>query len=72
MGGPRMTVGRILICNTCHRDWDVIELPREFIDPRLYTCPDCLGPVTGQLTMDEREVFVDERSYDPAISEMPL
>ena len=67
-----MTVGRILICNTCQRDWDVIEIPREFIDPRLYTCPDCLGQVPGQLTMDEREVYVDERSYDPSISEIPL
>lgn len=67
-----MTVGRILICNTCQRDWDVIEIPREFIDPRLYRCPDCLGPKAGQLVMDEREVFVDERSYDPAISEIPL
>lgn len=67
-----MTVGRILICTKCDRDWDVIELPQEFIDPRLYVCPDCLGPVAGQLTMDDREVCVDERSYDPTISEIPL
>lgn len=72
MGGAGVTVGRILICNSCNRDWDVIEIPRKFIDPRLYKCPDCLGPKSGQLVMDDREVFVDERSYDPSISEIPL
>lgn len=67
-----MTAGRILICNKCQRDWDVVEIPRQFIDARLYVCPDCLGQVPGQLTMDEREVFVDQRTYDPSISEMHL
>lgn len=65
-------VGRIIICNRCQRDWEVVELPRQFIDPRLYVCPDCLNPATGQLVMDEREVFIDEWTYDPTIAEIPF
>lgn len=65
-------VGRLIMCTVCLTDADVIELPAPFIDPTLYVCQWCLrGDLleAEQLTLVER---VDRRSYDPAISEIPL
>jgi len=64
-----VTVGRILICNTCQRDWDVIELPCEFLHPSTYVCGDCLQPVAKQLTVDENRS--ETRRYDPATAPLP-
>lgn len=72
-----MTVlGRLIRCTRCPQQWDVIEIPRPFVDPDLYVCPTCRTPVGGeQLAIDddpEPIVPIDELHYDPAIAEIPL
>ncbi len=58
---------RRLRCITCRDTISVYELPREFIDPRLYVCGACLHPVDQpQFQFGER---VEERKYDPAIAQ---
>jgi hypothetical protein len=59
------------VCTRCRQRVRVYELPRQFIDPSLYVCGDCLKPKAGQpeLALEERTETVQ---YNPSMSEMPF
>jgi hypothetical protein len=62
---------RRLDCTTCGQTIQVHEQPREFIDPALYVCGQCLQPTVVQPTLLDPERS-EVRQYDPAIAELPF
>lgn len=63
---------RDLRCTRCGALVRVTETPREFIDPRLYTCDQCQQPGQPQtqlnLTCQPRH---ETRHYDPHTAAIP-
>lgn len=56
---------RTLVCTTCKTPVTVHEQPRQFIDPQLYICGQCL--TSAQPTLEPRQ---ETRTYDPAIADI--
>ena len=59
---------RRLLCIRCGQPVRVHEEPREFLDPALFVCGECLQP-TGELPLEERE---ETRTYHPALARIPF
>jgi hypothetical protein len=69
---PR-SIFRTLACNSCGESVEVIEIPRRWIDPKLYRCGECMRGAAEQLALGlEKERRREERRYDPAQSELPI
>lgn len=69
---PQDQPGRDLRCTACQALVRVTEIPRPFIDHRLYVCGVCLEAGGGQLELDPPQRRPDEvRVYDPAIARIP-
>lgn len=62
--------GRVFTCTRCRTVWEVVELPRPFIDPRLFVCGHC--PDIEQLTLDpETAIRHMEMRHQPHLAVIP-
>lgn len=76
---PVRTGPRTLVCTRCGESVLVYEAPVPFIDPELFVCGDHLVDVDRDVQLElvdesgrNPEPRVEERSYDPALAEIPF
>lgn len=62
---------RILECTECGDPVEVIELPVQHIDPRLYVCGQCIKPMVAQREIVEGH-RVEIAEYNPQQAELPF
>lgn len=70
---------RPLVCTRCGETVLVYEAPAPFIDPALFVCGDHLVDVDRDVQLElvdesgrNTDTRVEERSYDPALAEIPF
>ena len=57
---PTAVMGRALTCTSCGTLVDLIEIPRQTIDPGKYTCGECMVPVNISMNISRPELLTRE------------
>jgi len=69
-------ISRVLTCHGCGDDVEVYEAPRQWIDPALYRCGNCLHVVTepAQLSIvgDDVPPRTETPPFDPDMFVIPF